>query len=51
MVDGMAGQEFENVEMLAKDSMYTGLFLGVPGIPPTYIKINLISKERLSKIN
>ena len=22
MVDGMAGQEFENVEMLAKDSMY-----------------------------
>ena len=36
--------------LLAKDDIYTGLILGVPGIPPKYIKINSISKERLSKI-
>ena len=38
--------------LLAKDNMYTGLILGVPGIPPdyNYIEFKLISRERLSKI-
>ena len=32
MVDGMAGQVFENVEMLAKDSMYI-LYLSLLMLP------------------